>query len=508
MMRVRRMTKMRMLRAGLRHECRGDARFAVESQRYISWIVAVTIIAVLALAATSHAAAVVREEAVQADGDAPGEPMPVPESEMSERIIVDPEPNWGDWSDIDDSFYHYSPGGLRIDTWVDRGEWATYEPGERLWVYFRVNRPCYVTILDYTTDGRVETIYPNPWSGSSVVYPGRAYRVPDDRRFSLRIAGPGGIETLVACAHELSWPSGPSGWWVPQYHPWIEHRGRVVPGGSPGGYVVPGGSSGGHVVPGGSPGGYVVPGGSSGGHVVPGGSPGGYVVPGGSSGGRVVAGGGSSGRVAAGGSSRRSPRDRRPSGWRGQPRGRVVVGPGWWPVPDGWRDAPGRWACDSVTFRVVDGDGSDWGQDWWHGGDSWDDDDGWEGGSYGQEYGGRPLMHERFQLGSPKDSMHETFRFDGEKVHVTIDCIASRKDDPTEIIGRIGWDGGWGGETIFRLDVTGREGDVPRRGVTYTAFSGPVRVDVEIVDFRVASVRPWQLPRIEWIKFDVKAYGA
>ncbi len=448
-------------------------------KRQVLWIAAIAFVAMLALAGASHAAAVMREEAVSSDG--PAEPRPVPESEVSERVVVDPESHWGDWGDIDDSFYYYHPGGLRIDTWVDRGEWATYEPGDRLWIYFRVNRPCYVTILDYTTDGRVETIYPNRWSGSSLAQPGRTYRVPDDRRFSLRIAGPGGIETLVACAHELTWPRGSSGWWVPQYHEWLAPRGRVMSGGDPHGWRVPGGRPQGQVVPGNKPGGQVVPGGNT------------------------------QGRVVVEGSSRWTPPGRPASRRWGPPRGRVVVGPGWWPVPDGWRSSPGRWACDSVTFRVDDGGyGSDWGSDWWHGGswnDDWDDDhdydyDGWDGHTYG-----RPLMHERFRMSNPRDSLHEDFEFDGEKVHVRIDCIAERKNDPTEIIGRVGWLGGWGDDVIFRIDASGREGVVPRRGDVYSAFSGPIRVDVEITEVRMAHVRPWQLPRIEWIRFDVKAYG-
>ncbi len=437
----------------------------------VLWIAAVAFIAMLALAGVSHAAAVAREEAVSSD--APTEPQRVPESAVSERVVVDPENYWGDWSDIDDSFYHYHPGGLRIDTWVDRGEWATYEPGDRLWVYFRVNRPCYVTILDYTTDGRVETIYPNRWSGSALAQPGRTYRVPDDRRFSLRIAGPAGVETLVACAHELAWPGGSRGSWVPQYHEWLVPRGRVISGGSSHGQVVPGRKSSGQVVPGGN----------------------------------------AQGRVVVEGSSRRTSSRRSSSRSWGWPQGRVVVGRDWWPVPDGWHDSPGRWACDSVTFRVADrGYGSDWGSDWWHGGgwesDTWDEEEWngeWEGDWDGQTYG-RPLMNERFQMNSPRDSMHETFKFDGEKVHVRIDCIADRKNDPTEIIGRIGWDGGWGDNVVFHIDASGRQGIIPRRGDVYSAYGGPVRVDFKVIDVRMASVRPWQLPRIERIKFDVKAY--
>jgi hypothetical protein len=146
-------------------------------------------------------------------------------------VVVAPKPpQWNGWGDWRPGANHSAP---RIRVWVDRGEWSTYRPGELLWVYFRVDRPCYVTILDYAPDGRVDTIYPSRWSGSSFVSPGVTYRVPESRGYSLRIAGPGGIETLVACAHGTPWPSGPAGVWIPRHRP---DRGRVVvgrPGGSP-----------------------------------------------------------------------------------------------------------------------------------------------------------------------------------------------------------------------------------------------------------------------------------
>jgi hypothetical protein len=162
------------------------------------------------------------------------EPKAVDQGGRSEKVVVVPEPpsppHWSGWSDWHPGQHRSAP---RIKLWVDRGEWSTYYPGDRLWVYFRVDRPCYVTILDYSPDGRVSTIYPSRWSGSAFVHPGRTYRVPESRRYSLRIAGVGGVETLVACAHETPWPSGPCGAWIPRRNP---HRGRVVvgrPGGSP-----------------------------------------------------------------------------------------------------------------------------------------------------------------------------------------------------------------------------------------------------------------------------------
>jgi hypothetical protein len=157
--------------------------------------------------------------------------VPVDGDSRQERVVVVPEPpHWSGWGQWAPGVHRSAP---RIKLWVDRGGWSTYHPGDRLWVFFRVDRPCHVTILDYAPDGRVDTIFPSRWSGSSFVSPGVTYMIPESRRYSLRIAGPGGIETLVACAHETPWPSGPAGAWIPRHRP---GGGRVVvgrPGGSP-----------------------------------------------------------------------------------------------------------------------------------------------------------------------------------------------------------------------------------------------------------------------------------
>ncbi len=184
-------------------------------------------IALVALAAWASGAELARDRLEGA------EPSELEEPPHEERVIVDADPEWGGWDDHSD-WWH--PGGPRVAVWVDRGAWATYRPGEGLWVYFRVDRPCYVTILDYAPDGRVDVLFPNRWSGSNFVHPGQTYRVPESRAYSLRIAGPGGVETLVACAHEAPWPSGPGGFWIPPFHPC---RGRVVVG-RPGGHRAPG----------------------------------------------------------------------------------------------------------------------------------------------------------------------------------------------------------------------------------------------------------------------------
>jgi hypothetical protein len=174
-----------------------------------AWPVAVVVFALVSLVVCREpalGAAAVEEERSRSD-----EPARVQGDASQQKVVVEPQPWWpgdGEWGEWD------QPGSPRIRLWVDRGEGATYEPGDRIAVFFRVDRPCHVTILDYTTTGEVEVLFPTAWSRTSLVRPHEIYRIPDSGRYALRIAGPEGVETIVACAHEPAWPADPPGAWV------------------------------------------------------------------------------------------------------------------------------------------------------------------------------------------------------------------------------------------------------------------------------------------------------
>ena len=338
--------------------------------------------------------------------------------ETPERVVIDPDPPWGGWDDWHDG---WSVGGPKVDVWVDRGDWSVYRPGDRLSVFFRVDRPCYVTIVDYAPDGGTHILFPNRWSGSNFVHPGRAYRIPESRRYSLRIAGPGGEETLFACAHSTPWPSVSGGYWIPPYPP---HRGRVVVG-RPGGHYAPG----------------------------------------------------------------------RP--------GRVVVGPhGRWPVPPAWYDRRDRWGCDSVTFHVESG------HPWSRRGSGWRDEyveprhyHGYDDGCWHDD---GVVFRDAFTMSDCSDSYYETVGGSGRVLAMNIECIESRRGDPTEIVGRIVWQDGWGREEVLRLDVEGKHGDRPVEGRIYSIRTGDVRVEMEILGVELDEPKPWQLPGIEGIDFEIR----
>ncbi len=101
---------------------------------------------------------------------------------------------------------------LDVKVWVDKGEGATYHPGDDVKVYFRTSRDCYVVIYDIDTRGYVSLLYPADREDDSYVEGGRVYRVPDNLDdYDLTIDGPNGSEhiTVVASLEPIDYPNFP-----------------------------------------------------------------------------------------------------------------------------------------------------------------------------------------------------------------------------------------------------------------------------------------------------------
>ena len=90
---------------------------------------------------------------------------------------------------------------LDIELWVDRGEGATYHPGEEIKVYFRASRDCYVVIYGINTKGYVYLLYPYDKYDDYYVEGGRTYGIPDRfDDYDLTVDGPEGTEYIQAVA--------------------------------------------------------------------------------------------------------------------------------------------------------------------------------------------------------------------------------------------------------------------------------------------------------------------
>jgi hypothetical protein len=114
---------------------------------------------------------------------------------QSDKIVRDYDDPYG----VDHRVIHQPY--LDIEVWVDKGEGATYHPGERIKVYFKASRDCYVVIYDIDTKGYVNLLYPSDGEDDYYVEGGRTYRIPDRfDDYDLTVDGPEGTEYVQAVA--------------------------------------------------------------------------------------------------------------------------------------------------------------------------------------------------------------------------------------------------------------------------------------------------------------------
>jgi hypothetical protein len=155
-----------------------------------------------------------------------------------------------------------------------------------------------------------------------------------------------------------------------------------------------------------------------------------------------------------------------------------------------------------VTFFVESG------HPWSRRGSGWRDDYEYQGGGHAPDdhcYGDRRVVfRDDFRMGKCSDSYYRSVDPHGSPLVLNVECVESNRGDPTEIVGRVLWEDGWGSETVFRVDVEGRHGDRPAEGRVYEARTGDLIVEIEIDDFKVDGGKPWQLARIKWIEFEMR----
>jgi len=95
---------------------------------------------------------------------------------------------------------------FKINVWVDKGCGSTYRVGESLIVYFESSRDCYLTLFDFTPEGKVRQIFPNRYRQDNFIRAHKVYAIPEERdSFNFRVAPPPGEETIKAVATVSPW---------------------------------------------------------------------------------------------------------------------------------------------------------------------------------------------------------------------------------------------------------------------------------------------------------------
>lgn len=83
---------------------------------------------------------------------------------------------------------------FKARVWTERDRLGI---GDEATVCFEVDRPCYVTVFDFSTDGSITVLFPNRFQPDNRARPGRTYRIPgEEGGYRIRVQGPPGQEQL------------------------------------------------------------------------------------------------------------------------------------------------------------------------------------------------------------------------------------------------------------------------------------------------------------------------
>lgn len=88
---------------------------------------------------------------------------------------------------------------VNLDIWLDRDDYTFY-PGDRIKIFFKADRDCYVAIYDIDAGGRESLLFP-PQGENGYIQKDRVYELPPpDADYDYEVTGPEGIERIIVLA--------------------------------------------------------------------------------------------------------------------------------------------------------------------------------------------------------------------------------------------------------------------------------------------------------------------
>jgi TolB-like protein len=93
---------------------------------------------------------------------------------------------------------HASTETLKVELWTDK---PAYAIGEKMTVNVRVNRDCYLTVIDVGAGNKATVLFPNLYAQNNAVKAGAAFKIPDPSAgFEFEVVAPAGLELIRAIA--------------------------------------------------------------------------------------------------------------------------------------------------------------------------------------------------------------------------------------------------------------------------------------------------------------------
>ena len=88
---------------------------------------------------------------------------------------------------------------LKIKLWLSAAK-ETLAIGSPIHFLFQASRDCYLTLLDISTDGAINVLFPNKFRQQNYIKAGKTYNIPGDYNFEMKVTGPEGLEKIKAIA--------------------------------------------------------------------------------------------------------------------------------------------------------------------------------------------------------------------------------------------------------------------------------------------------------------------
>jgi hypothetical protein len=131
------------------------------------------------------------------------------ESRLGEGYVS--EGSYVDWN-----FKTIKPrvSAFKVEIWTEEGDFHpgtkdirviprtnNYRIGDKINLYFRAEKDCYLTLLNHGTSGRMTVLLPNSISKNNFIKGGSIYAIPgEDYPFDYVLSGPAGTEKIKAIA--------------------------------------------------------------------------------------------------------------------------------------------------------------------------------------------------------------------------------------------------------------------------------------------------------------------
>ncbi|AEH51704.1 PEGA domain-containing protein [Pseudothermotoga thermarum] len=84
------------------------------------------------------------------------------------------------------------PSDLEVKVWLNKPEGSVYQIDEKIEIFFRVNKSCYVSIYSIGADGKITLLFPNRFDQNNYVMPNVNYKIPTSDKYFLKVAPPEG----------------------------------------------------------------------------------------------------------------------------------------------------------------------------------------------------------------------------------------------------------------------------------------------------------------------------